>query len=288
MLTRQVNRLKLTAFRKSKEASCALWKDLRNLSTISQSGAPDEEEKNNVKSLREWRRPWAYGGQKLTTKLKVFDRRGRPSTDAIAQLNQPWDLRPSTVKKWLARKREELEILNQRFVPERHQILGSNLAAAHFLVHRGAKVKFVGKPEWVEKDKEGNYTLPDRYEPRYLVEAIDANGMKLYYDGLGNMRYLHELKWLSLKGCKPIDDWCLDRISSGYTKLEYLDISECEKVTERGLEALYRMHALKKLIVTNYHNSPAFELTCMMLEDCCPHIVCEIRKPEEKAESVKS
>lgn len=40
-----------------------------------------------------------------------------------------------------------------RVIPERLLFLGPDLAAAHFLVHRGAAVKFVGDDNWYKKDK---------------------------------------------------------------------------------------------------------------------------------------
>lgn len=40
-------------------------------------------------------------------------------------------------------------------IPERLLYLGPDLAAAHFLVHRGASVKFVGDDAWYKRDGKG-------------------------------------------------------------------------------------------------------------------------------------
>jgi len=161
--------------------------------------------------------------------------------------------------------------------------LGADLATAHFLVHRGGRVKFRGDDYWTERNEKGSYQLPNKYDPHYVLEAVDINGFDLHYEGLSNLCGLTKLKWLSLKDCKNIDDWGLDKISSEFPELEHLDISGCEKITERGLESLYRMFNLKKLIVTNYNKSIAFELSCFMLEDCIPGLTCEILIPKEKS-----
>lgn len=200
-------------------------------------------------------------------------------TEATAQ---PFEV--GNLKNWY--KYHKLKAIRkaQEFIPHRHEILGASLATAHFIVHRGGKVKFKNSNFWVELNKDGTSDLPNEYEPYYIIEAVDTNEYDLQYEGLSNMCGLESLKWLSLKNCKNIDDWGLDKISAEYPKLEYLDISGCEKITERGLESLYRMLSLKTLIVTNHYKSVAFELTCMMLEDCMPGLTCEIHEALKKPE----
>ncbi|XP_015519376.2 distal membrane-arm assembly complex protein 2 [Neodiprion lecontei] len=281
MLARQVTRLGLHRYQ-----GCRNSLILEQVSrSMSKYDPPEEEVQKPKPQLKQWRREWDDGSYRLQTKFKVWDRTGKvegPTMEKVVALTQPWDLSADGIKKWWNQKKIEAEKEDQKFIKLRHEILGSNLATGHFLVFRGAKVKFLGQPGWTERDEKGNYNLPTSYVPDFVVEAIDINGMNLYYEGLDNMRFLNELKWLSLKGCKTIDDWCLDKMSSYYPNLEYLDISDCEKVTERGLEALYRIHSLKKLIVTNHHVSPAFELTCMMLEDCSSQLKVDMRLPAEK------
>ncbi|KYQ50515.1 ATP synthase subunit s-like protein [Trachymyrmex zeteki] len=180
------------------------------------------------------------------------------------------------ISKWFKHNKAEYVKFNQSFNPMRHEILGADLATAHFLVHRGGLVRFKGNTCWMERNKEGLYELPCSYDPSYILEAVDVNGFDLHYEGLSNLCGLRKLKWLSLKDCKNIDDWGLDKISAEFPELEYLDISGCKKITERGLESLYRMMNLKELIVTNCNKSVAFELACFMLEDCTPGLTCEI------------
>lgn len=185
------------------------------------------------------------------------------------------------LKNWFEYQKMKIAKKGQAFIPQRHEILGANLATAHFLLHRGGRVRFMNSEVWVEPNEDGIIGLPKSYEPQYIIEAIDINGFDLHYEGLSNMCGLTNLKWLSLKNCKNIDDWGLDKISAEYPELEHLDISGCEKITERGLESIYKMFSLKTLIVTNCNKSAAFELTCMMLEDCMPGLTCEIREPLE-------
>lgn len=190
------------------------------------------------------------------------------------------DFSIGTLPQWLAHQKIQITKYNQKFIPERHETLGPDLASAHFIVSRGGRVKFKDNTHWTEQDEKGKYDLPNTYDPSYHVEAIDVR-FDMHYEGLSNLCSLMRLKWLSLKDCKNVDDWGLDKISAEFPELEYLDISGCEKITERGLESLYRMLNLKTLIVTNHHKSVAFELTCFMLEDCIPGLTCKILLPEE-------
>ena len=185
----------------------------------------------------------------------------------------------STLNKWMV----EYKIENQKYIPERLNILGTDLGAAHFLLYRNGKVKFKGMDEWLILNEKEDINLPRTYDPTYILTAVDCTGLELYYEGLMNFENLTKVKWASFKGNPVLDEWCLDHISANFPCLEYLDISNCPKVNERGLEALYKLFYLKTLIVTNHHKSAAFELTCMMLEDCNPNLKCEIIEPEKES-----
>lgn len=80
--------------------------------------------------------------------------------------------------------------------------MGNELAAAHFVVARQGKIKFLGQKNWIvdyRKDAKAGVpeedlpvmtfdkcTLPVKYDPTFKVEGIDLQGVKLYYEGLAN------------------------------------------------------------------------------------------------------
>lgn len=74
-----------------------------------------------------------------------------------------------------------------RFIEDRHAILGCDLAAAHFLLHRFGAVKFVGQDQWIVPGDEAVNSLPDRYDKAYRVEAIDVSGSSITYEGFENL-----------------------------------------------------------------------------------------------------
>lgn len=167
---------------------------------------------------------------------------------------------------------EKKERYFQQYLPERHEILGNDLAAAHFIVHRKGKVRFEDDVNWVKMDEDENYTLPDKYVHGMFVEAIDCEGMRLYYEGLENIRRLKGLKTLSFKGLEMFGDWCLDRVSgSEFEALEQLDVSGT-KVTYQGLQALYRIPSLKRLILDDPYRDTEWKLTIAMLQEIMPEL----------------
>ncbi|KAG5674956.1 hypothetical protein PVAND_004900 [Polypedilum vanderplanki] len=211
--------------------------------------------------------------------LSVFDQDpaedGEKVPNTLTYLTKPIDFSFSGFKNWFKRQQKQKEIFLQQFIPERHAILGNDLAAAHFILFRKGKVRFVGQKDWMEMNPNEDYNvpLPNKYDPNYLLEAIKCDRMLLYYEGLENIRRLRKLLYLSFKFVENFDDWCLDRVSgSEFTSLEELDISET-KVTSNGLQALYRIPTLKKLIVTPpTEDNIEWNLTIAMLQDIMPDL----------------
>ncbi|XP_014291836.1 distal membrane-arm assembly complex protein 2 [Halyomorpha halys] len=174
--------------------------------------------------------------------------------------------------------KRKFEIFKQRYIEERHNILGFDLAAAHFIVYRGGKVKFRNEENWIEmkEDEKVCNDLVTTYDPNLFLECIDLSNTKIRYEGLVNLSNLRKLKWLSLRNCQHVDDWFLDKISGEYAEtLEYLDISDCFNVTDNGLNGFYRFQNLKKLLVHNIVRNISFEFRCFLLEDTIPGLTIE-------------
>ena len=74
-----------------------------------------------------------------------------------------------------------------RFSPQQVQILGSDIAAAQFMVKRGAAAKFVGRDSWFSCDKDGNTTLPNHYIQGFYLEALYVRKMHMTRMAFDNM-----------------------------------------------------------------------------------------------------
>lgn len=116
-------------------------------------------------------------------------------------------------------------------------------------------------------------------DPKYKIERLRCDNMELYYEGLENIRRLDDLKYLSFYNVKEFDDWCLDRVSgSEFPSLEVLDITKT-KVTERGLQALYRLPTLKTIYMSAPKRTTACELVIALLEDIMPTLTVKEGEP---------
>lgn len=238
----------------------------------------EEIDEANQRKLKEWRKPFAYPPVptiKGKPKHVFVDR----ETGMFEIFQRDFKLTPEGLKEHLNKKALQAIKHEQRYIEERHSALGPNLATAHFLIYRKGRVKFKGNDEWIS---EKNANLPDRYDKSYELTHVDATGCQLHYEALDNFSNLFQAEYVSFAKNELLDDWYLDKISSLFPSIKELDISQCPGMSERGLEAFYRTDSLKKLIVTNFHNSPIFELTCLMLEDCNNDLEIEIRPPENK------
>ncbi|XP_077285389.1 distal membrane arm assembly component 2 [Arctopsyche grandis] len=176
-------------------------------------------------------------------------------------------------------RHEYSERLAQQMMPTSHNQMGADLAAANFLYHRGAKIKFARHENWMLKSDKTNKTiLPMRFENGWVLEKIDCKTMikgGMRYEGLDNLSKLRSLTWISLKGNKFIDDWGVDKLTSiTYKNLEYLNLAECN-ITYRGLIALWKIEPLKMLVLSSKIESKEVDIVCSMLEETNPKLLIQ-------------
>jgi len=228
-----------------------------------------EEAKKKLK----WRTPFVEQENFWNSKFALFadDKADRSSADVIALLQTKFDFSWKAMKEKREKKRVMIAKYLQQFIPERHQMLGNDLATAHFICFRRGSVKFTKDNTWHCGDEHAtDFDFPNVYDESYQVEEIRCDNMELYYEGLENIRRLKSLKSISFRNVKTFDDWCLDRFSgSDFPALEVLDITGTS-TTERGLCALYRIPSLKMLIVDDPKKSDSYELHCLLLEEAIP------------------
>ncbi|KAL5008275.1 hypothetical protein ScPMuIL_013856 [Solemya velum] len=205
-----------------------------------------------------------------TLTRNFYDKEKGVDREVIRMLQQDIDLTPTSLKRFWNKKRQLEKQDDQKFRPERLKFLGPDLAAAHFIVARHGAVKFLGREKWFRRDKSGAYYIPNRRVDGLQVEAIDASGTELMYVGLDNLVDLECLRYLSVSNCQLIDDWCLSRLHMFSETLEFLDVSGCPQVTERGLACLHHLRKLKGLNIANLPKIANKELVTLYLEEMLP------------------
>ncbi|XP_034951326.1 distal membrane-arm assembly complex protein 2 [Chelonus insularis] len=238
-----------------------------------------KEEKEESRKLKKWRTL-----PNLVDETKFFSIFKRSTPNKVF----PWyfgrgSLSPSEdTELFIKDLKSRILDHDQRFIPERHQTLGNELAVAHMIVFREGRVRQLGSEKFLSLENFDE--LPTTYKPEWFLEEIDCTNMIISYKGLLNLKGLRYLKRVTYKNCEHFDDWCLERVVALCPHLEYLDISDCKEITEHGLECLYKAWNLKELVVTDWYERPEFELSCLLLEDCKPGLVVKrlVKSPEER------
>lgn len=101
----------------------------------------DIEERIEKSKLKlRWRTPPTENKAVWFSKLRAFAPERR-NVDAMLRRNQI-KFSPKNFFKFRRQTQLAYDMFLQSFIVERHKILGNDLATAHFLVHRGASVKY--------------------------------------------------------------------------------------------------------------------------------------------------
>lgn len=228
-----------------------------------------KEKIDSDKQQLKWRTPYSDRPDAFQSGFKLFSSTNRNS-ELVELLQQPVDLSVSSIKQWWSKRKLGVEAHMQKFIPERHAMLGDDLAAAHFIVHRGGSVRFRGHDKWIKMDEDEEYDLPKNYVPNLVLEEIKCDNMNLYYEGLENIRRLRYLTHLSFENVTKFDDWYLDRLSgSEFPALEVLNLRGTA-VSDKGLNALYRLPSLKAVLVDDPEKNIMWKMTVALLEEWNP------------------
>lgn len=124
----------------------------------------------------------------------------------------------------------------------------------------------------MKKKDDGEYDLPRTYDPEWLVLAIKADNMELYFEGLESVRRLSHLRYFSLRNVKQFDDWSMDRLCGNqFDRIEILDVSGTS-VTANALFALPKLRSLRALVMDTQNRSVEFQLACSLLEEVMPQL----------------
>ncbi|XP_062917336.1 distal membrane-arm assembly complex protein 2 isoform X1 [Mobula hypostoma] len=150
---------------------------------------------------------------------------------------------------------------------------GIYIAAAYYILSQQGAVRFAGKDEWIRPNKKGKFSWDFLNFKEVPLEAVDASGCSITYDGLENLVGLKELKHLHLNNCPYIDDWCLSRLHVFGESLEELGLAGCPRITERGLASLHHLKNLKRLDLSDLPFVNNRGLVRILLEESLPQCV---------------
>ncbi|XP_037372541.1 distal membrane-arm assembly complex protein 2 [Talpa occidentalis] len=149
---------------------------------------------------------------------------------------------------------------------------GPDIAGAYFILKQGGAVKFQGK-EWMGPHGQRRFSLDFFKFQEVPVEAIDASGCTINYEGLDNLLALKELQSLSLQRCPHVDDWCLSRLYPLAESLQELSLAGCPQISERGLACLHHLQNLRRLDISDLPAVSNPGLTQILVEEMLPNCV---------------
>ncbi|MBZ3891073.1 ATP synthase subunit s-like protein [Sciurus carolinensis] len=155
---------------------------------------------------------------------------------------------------------------------------GPYIAGAFFVLKQGGAVKFQDH-EWIRPNKRGHFSREFLKLQTVPVQAVDASGCAINYDGLDNLLPLKELQSLSLQHCPHVDDWCLSRLYPLAGSLQELSLSGCPQISERGLACLHHLQNLRRLDISNLPAVSYPGLTRILVEEMLPN--CEVLGMDE-------
>lgn len=188
-----------------------------------------------------------------------------------AKLTYKHDLTMKSLYDWIADRMKQRNRIRQIVSNEAVQHLGVDLAVAHMICNIGGRVQFMNNDKWYFSYAGLSPGLPRRYMGDLKIESIDLSGTTVVYEGFELLPQLTELRFLRLKRCVHVDDFCMSRVGR-IANLQLLDVGECPRVTSKGLAALSQSKNLRHLLV---HNNPLMEdkeLVCLLLEDHLPKL----------------
>ncbi|XP_046507061.1 distal membrane-arm assembly complex protein 2-like [Equus quagga] len=174
------------------------------------------------------------------------------------------------LREYLLRKQvSKVHQKNRSFTYVKEQY-GPYIAAAYFVLKQGGAVKFQGQ-EWMRPNGRGRFSLEFFKFQAVPVEAVDASGCAINYQGLDNLLALKELQSLSLQRCPHVDDWCLSRLYQLAGSLQELSLAGCPQVSERGLACLHHLQNLRRLDISDLPAVSNPGLTQILVEEMLPN-----------------
>ncbi|XP_052024743.1 distal membrane-arm assembly complex protein 2 [Apodemus sylvaticus] len=198
---------------------------------------------------------------------------GRAERRTLLQLLSDHFQDIQTLREYLLQRQISKVSWENRSFTKIHEKYGPYVAGAFFILKQGGAVKFQDK-EWIRPAGRGHFLAELPTLQKVPVEAVDASGCAINYQGLSNLLPLKELRSLSLQRCPNLDDWCLSRLHPLAGSLQELSLAGCPRISERGLACLHHLQNLRRLDISDLPAVSHPGLTQILVEEMLPH--CEV------------
>jgi len=162
----------------------------------------------------------------------------------------------------------------------RLHLYGEDRVCAEWVLRNGGGIRFVGSKERLPLM---DYNLlPDETESLdYKLEEIDLTGSDVLNMGFKHLKNLKHLKSIKMRGVKTVTDDSIQHFVHVKSTLEKLEIGECTKITEAGLECLHELTNLQHVTIYKMKKIPDLERAVSSMKDAMPWCTFDIKDPME-------
>jgi H+-transporting ATP synthase F0 complex subunit s len=180
--------------------------------------------------------------------------------------------RSAATFEWLIPQRFErrwfwgIDVAFNKVDEERVRLAGPDRAAAEWVLKNGGSIKWT-----TSSNQLADYNLlPSTGFESYKLEEIDLTATDVIGLGFEHLKDLQDLRKVTLHGVRTIGDDALEHLKYVEDTLEYLDISRCPMITEKGLSVLTEFKKLKHLIIYNLIEIKNLEAVVNSLKKAMP------------------
>lgn len=143
-----------------------------------------------------------------------------------------------------------LVILFNRVNEDRLKQFGPDRTCAEWLLRNGAALKWLDSGDYLR-----DYNCLPLEGHTHYIQEVDATDSSISHHGFDHFRGCNHISKLVLNGCCYICDDSLELLDGVINKtLKHLEISGCECVSDKGLEALKKLTDLRTLIIHDLPN----------------------------------
>lgn len=131
-----------------------------------------------------------------------------------------------------------------------HAEIGSDLAVARFVTDTLGGTIRNEKGHWIRKKGD----LPPEFVESFKVTSIKAKKSGLIDEGIDNFVGLNKLESIDLSANPKLDDFACDQLARQFRSsktLTEIDISDNPHISLYGLDVLFRIPSIKRIIALN-------------------------------------
>lgn len=137
-----------------------------------------------------------------------------------------------------------INIIFNKVDEDRRKLFGPDRTCAEWLLRNGAAVKFRGYPDYLQ-----DYNRLPLENTTLHIQEVDATDSSIMHYGFPHFVGCKFIEKIVFDKCSYLQNEALHKLTPLQESLEYLQVSRCGDITEKGLEGLNSLSNLKTLVL---------------------------------------